>query len=54
MMLMNSGSCTPVSAMMAAITMLSIAGLVLYAIIAVAEGWTVYWQGPAEVGGGGG
>jgi NitT/TauT family transport system permease protein len=40
--------------MMAAITVLSIAGLVLYAIIAVAEGWAVYWQGPAEVGGGGG
>jgi NitT/TauT family transport system permease protein len=40
--------------MMAAITELSIAGLVLYAIIAVAESWAVYWQAPAEVGGGGG
>lgn len=40
--------------MMAAIAELSIAGLVLYAIIAVAENWAVYWQAPAEVGGGGG
>jgi ABC-type nitrate/sulfonate/bicarbonate transport system permease component len=39
---------------MAAIAVLSIAGLVLYAIIAVAETWAVYWQAPAELGGSGG
>jgi NitT/TauT family transport system permease protein len=37
--------------MMAAITVLSIAGLVLYAIIAIAESWAVYWQPAAELGG---
>jgi NitT/TauT family transport system permease protein len=36
--------------MMAAITMLSLAGLALYAIIAVAERRTIYWQPPVEVG----
>jgi NitT/TauT family transport system permease protein len=40
--------------MMAAIAVLSIAGLVLYAIIVVAETWAVYWQAPAELGGSGG
>ena len=40
--------------MMAAITVLSLAGLALYAIIAMAERWAVYWQAPAELGGGGG
>jgi hypothetical protein len=36
--------------MMAAITMLSLAGLALYAIIAVAERRTIYWRPPVEVG----
>ncbi|MPZ55972.1 MAG: ABC transporter permease subunit [Rhizobiales bacterium] len=40
--------------MMAAITVLSIAGLALYWIIAVAESRAVYWQAPAEAVGGGG
>ena len=40
--------------MMAAITVLSIAGLALYWIIAAAESWAVYWQAPAEAIGGGG
>lgn len=40
--------------MMAAITELSVAGLVLYAIIAIAESWAVYWQAPAQASGGGG
>src|SRR6266487_2494809 len=34
--------------MLAAIAMLSIAGLALYAIIAAAESWAVYWQPPPE------
>jgi NitT/TauT family transport system permease protein len=36
--------------MMAAITVLSISGLLLYAIIAAAESWAVYWQPPSEAG----
>jgi NitT/TauT family transport system permease protein len=36
--------------MMAAIIMLSLAGLALYAIIAVAEHRAIYWQQPVEVG----
>lgn len=40
--------------MMAAITVLSIAGLALYWLIAAAESWAVYWQPPAEAIGGGG
>jgi NitT/TauT family transport system permease protein len=40
--------------MMAAITVLSIAGLALYWIIAAAESRAVYWQPPAEAIGGGG
>jgi NitT/TauT family transport system permease protein len=40
--------------MMAAITVLSIAGLALYWVIAAAESWAVYWQPPAEAIGGGG
>jgi NitT/TauT family transport system permease protein len=40
--------------MMAAIGVLSIAGLALYWIIAAAESWAVYWQPPAEAIGGGG
>jgi NitT/TauT family transport system permease protein len=40
--------------MLAAITVLSIAGLALYWLIAVAEGRAVYWQPPAEAIGGGG
>jgi NitT/TauT family transport system permease protein len=40
--------------MMAAITVLSISGLALYAIIAALESWAVYWQPPAETSGGGG
>jgi NitT/TauT family transport system permease protein len=39
--------------MLAAITVLSIAGLALYWLIAIAEGWAVYWQPPAEAIGGG-
>jgi NitT/TauT family transport system permease protein len=38
--------------MMAAIAMLSFAGLALYALIAGAERWTVYWQSPTPVEGG--
>ena len=34
--------------MLAAIVVLSISGLVLYAIIVNAETWTVYWQPPSE------
>src|SRR4029453_4579886 len=41
--------------MLAAIVAVSISGLALYAIIAAAESWTVYWQPPPEaVGVGGG
>jgi NitT/TauT family transport system permease protein len=40
--------------MMAAIAVLSIAGLALYWIIAIAESQAVYWQSPAEAIGGGG
>jgi len=40
--------------MMAAITVLSIAGLALYWLIAVAESRAIYWQPPAEAIGGGG
>lgn len=41
--------------MLAAIVALSISGLALYALIAAAESWTVYWQPPPEaVGVGGG
>jgi NitT/TauT family transport system permease protein len=41
--------------MMAAIAALSISGLALYAIIASAENWAVYWQPPSDaVGAGGG
>jgi NitT/TauT family transport system permease protein len=40
--------------MMAAITVLSIAGLALYWVIAVAESRAIYWQPPAEAIGGGG
>jgi NitT/TauT family transport system permease protein len=41
--------------MMAAIAALSISGLVLYAMIAGAESWAVYWQPPSDtVGAGGG
>jgi NitT/TauT family transport system permease protein len=41
--------------MMAAIAALSISGLALYAIIASAESWAVYWQPPSDaVGAGGG
>src|SRR5262249_30908585 len=41
--------------MLAAIVALSISGLALYAIIAAAESWAVYWQPPpAAVGVGGG
>lgn len=40
--------------MMAAITVLSITGLGLYALIALAESRAVYWQAPAEVTPGGG
>src|SRR5262249_18574130 len=40
--------------MLAAITVLSITGLVLYGVIAVAEHWAIYWQTPAETGAGGG
>jgi len=41
--------------MLAAITALSLSGLALYAIIAGAESWAVYWQSPSEtlVAGGG-
>lgn len=39
--------------MMAAITVLSLAGLALYAIIAEAERRAIYWQPPAEVSTGG-
>ncbi len=35
--------------MMAAIAVLSIAGLALYMVIASAESFAVYWQAPAEV-----
>ena len=38
--------------MMAAITILSIAGLVLYGLIAQAESKAIYWQPPVDVGGG--
>ena len=34
--------------MLAAIVVLSISGLVLYAMIANAESWAVYWQPPSE------
>jgi NitT/TauT family transport system permease protein len=37
--------------MMAAIGVLSIAGLALYAIIAEAERWAIYWRPPVNVGG---
>src|SRR5262245_6509965 len=37
--------------MMAAITVLSIAGLALYGLIAGAESWAVYWQPPLETAG---
>jgi NitT/TauT family transport system permease protein len=37
--------------MMAAIAVLSISGLALYAIIAGAEHWAVYWQPPLETAG---
>jgi NitT/TauT family transport system permease protein len=40
--------------MMAAIAVLSISGLALYAVIAALESWAVYWQPPAETSGGGG
>ncbi len=40
--------------MLAAIAVLSITGLALYAAIAVAEHWAVYWQAPAETAAGGG
>jgi len=40
--------------MLAAITVLSIAGLALYWLIVVAESRAVYWQPPAEAIGGGG
>ena len=40
--------------MMAAITVLSISGLALYAMIAALESWAVYWRPPAETAGGGG
>jgi NitT/TauT family transport system permease protein len=40
--------------MMAAIAVLSISGLALYAAIAGAESWAVYWQPPAEAAGIGG
>jgi NitT/TauT family transport system permease protein len=40
--------------MIAAIAALSISGLALYGLIALAEGWVVYWQAPAETGMGGG
>jgi NitT/TauT family transport system permease protein len=42
--------------MLAAIAALSISGLALYAIIAGAESWAVYWQSPSDalVGPGGG
>src|SRR5215470_8793356 len=41
--------------MLAAIVALSISGLALYALIAAAESWAVYWQPPPEaVGVGGG
>jgi len=36
--------------MLAAIAALSIAGLLLYAAIALAESWTVYWRAPVEAG----
>jgi NitT/TauT family transport system permease protein len=39
--------------MMAAITVLSLAGLALYAIIAELERRAIYWQSPAEIGTGG-
>jgi NitT/TauT family transport system permease protein len=39
--------------MMAAITVLSLAGLVLYAIIAEAERRAIYWQAPTNIGTGG-
>jgi NitT/TauT family transport system permease protein len=34
--------------MLAAIVALSISGLALYAFIAAAESWAVYWQPPPE------
>jgi NitT/TauT family transport system permease protein len=37
--------------MMAAIAVLSISGLALYAIVAGAESWAVYWQPPLETAG---
>jgi len=37
--------------MMAAITVLSLSGVVLYGLIAFAEHRTVYWQGPTDVPG---
>jgi NitT/TauT family transport system permease protein len=41
--------------MLAAITVLSVSGLALYAIIAGVESWAVYWQPPSEaVAAGGG
>lgn len=40
--------------MLAAITTLSITGLALYGVIALAENWAVYWEAPAETGAGGG
>ena len=40
--------------MMAAITVLSIAGLALYGLIAVAERHAVYWQSPVDIATGGG
>lgn len=40
--------------MMAAITVLSLAGLALYGLIALAERRAVYWQPAADVGGAGG
>jgi NitT/TauT family transport system permease protein len=39
--------------MMAAITVLSLAGLVLYALIAEAERRAIYWQPPSDIGAGG-
>ena len=38
--------------MMAAIVILSIAGLALYGLIAQAESRAIYWQAPVDVGGG--
>jgi len=40
--------------MLAAIAVLSIAGLALYAAIALVEHWAVYWQAPVETGAAGG